>query len=95
MTDLKSGELLDILPEPLKQDADVQAISYALKHMMLKLAEYSKVTLLCSDISNMPENILDYMAVEYELPVYDESYAIETKQDQRVDGTRGRRAGDL
>lgn len=80
MTDLKNGELLDILPEPLKQDADVQAISYALKHMILKLAEYSKATLLCAEISSMPENILDYMAVEYELPVYDESYDIDTKR---------------
>lgn len=81
MIDLKDGELIELLPEPLRNDTDVICISYALKMAMAKALEYSIATRMYADIDNLPEDILDYMAVEMRLAYYDESFSVETKRE--------------
>ena len=81
MIKLKDGELIDLLQEPFKNDPDIIAISYALKMAMIQILGYSVKTRLYSDIDNMPEYILDYMATEMRLAYYEETFEIEKKRE--------------
>ena len=81
MIKLKDGELIDLLQEPFKNDPDSIAISYALKMAMAQILGYSVRTRLYSDIDNMPEYILDYMATEMRLAYYEETFEIEKKRE--------------
>ncbi len=81
MTRLIQGELLDLIPEPLKSDTDVIAISYALQMAMAELLKYSVNTRMYADVDHVSEDILDYMAVEMRLAYYDESFSVETKRE--------------
>ena len=80
MTKLKDGELLDLLPESMRKDPDVIAISYALKMAMGIALERSVQTRLFGDIDSLEESYLDYLAVEMRLAYYDESFPLETKR---------------
>ncbi len=80
MISLYDGEIIDLLPEPFKSDPDVIAISYAVKRATGAMLENAKKLQLYSDIDNMPEYILDYMATETNLAYYDESFDIVTKR---------------
>ncbi len=80
MTKLKDGELLDLLPESMRKDPDVIAISYAIKKAMGIALERSVQTRLFGDIDSLEENYLDYLAVEMRLAYYDESFPLEAKR---------------
>lgn len=80
MIKLQDGELLDLLPEFMRKDPDVIAISYALKRAMGIVIERSVQTRLFGDIDSLEESYLDYLAVEMRLAYYDESFPLETKR---------------
>ncbi len=80
MINLKDGELIKLLPSPLKDDANVIAISYALKMAMAKVIEYSTQTRLYADLDNVSEEILDYLAVEMNLAFYEQSFSVDLKR---------------
>ncbi len=80
MTKLKDGELLRLLPENLRNDPNVIAISYAMKMAMEIVLERSVQTRLFGDIDSLEEGYLDYLAVEMRLAYYDESFPLETKK---------------
>lgn len=81
MINLRDGEIIDLLPEPLKNDPDVVAISYALKWAIGVILEKSATTRMYADVDHMPEYMLDYMAIESNLAYYDESFDIELKRE--------------
>lgn len=80
MIDLKDGELIDIIPKE-KADADSQARSYAIKKAIeLYVEKALNKALLYTSIDTMPEDILDYMAVELDVSYYSQSMDIDMKE---------------
>lgn len=81
MIKFKDGEPADLLPPFLKEQPEIAAISYACKMAMQILLEISVNSRMYSDIDNMPEYILDYMAVELNANYYDAEESLEIKRN--------------
>lgn len=81
MIKYSESELIDILPPPMKDNDDVRAISYAVKMATAKLIAFSKRTALYADIDQVPEKILDLMALEMRTQYYDQTMDIDTKRN--------------
>lgn len=81
MIKYSESELTDLLPSSIKEDTDIQAISYALRMAVQKLITFSKRTRLSGDIDQISEDILDLMAVELQTQYYDRSLDLETKRN--------------
>lgn len=80
MIKLEDGEILDLLPGFFQEQEDVAAISYAFKVGAKKVLDFAKKLRLYSDIEHMPEEILDYMAVELRAQYYYETMDVEEKR---------------
>lgn len=80
MTKITDGGPKDLLPPVLKDDPEVQALSYAIEEAAKLILQLSRRTLMYAAIDEQPEYILDYMAVESRALYYDESMDIETKR---------------
>lgn len=80
MINYADGEIKDILPHWLKERADVQAISYAIKQQTDLLQQYSALTYGYAFVDGAPEDILDLMAAELNIWYYDRTYDIEVKR---------------
>ncbi|MFR4350585.1 MAG: phage tail protein I [Roseburia sp.] len=74
------AEITRIMPESLKYKPEVIAISYAIKNAMDKLIAYAKRTSVYSAIDELPEEILDVLAVELRSQYYESDMSIETKR---------------
>lgn len=70
-------ELTDLLPD---DSIDTRCLSYALKMAMHQLQKYSESIVIHYNVDNMPEELLDYLAVEKAIPYYDGSYDIALKK---------------
>lgn len=81
MIKLEDSEITQILPVNLKYDKRVQAISYAIKNTLNKAMQYSNLISVYAAIDNLPEQILDLIAVESRTQYYDESLSIDTKRE--------------
>lgn len=81
MINFYEGQITDILPENLKETTDVQALSYALQRAMQKLQTYAKKSRIYSAISDLPEMVLDILAIELRAQYYSEDMDIETKRN--------------
>lgn len=73
MIKFKEAELTSVLPYYIKNDVDVEAISYAYKMGMQKLLSFSLLSELYGNIDNLPDSILDLLALELRSQYYDES----------------------
>lgn len=56
-----------------------QCIGYVVEQFSLLLQEYSENIFLFSCIENLPDHILDYLAIEWDLPYYEDSLDRDTK----------------
>jgi phage tail P2-like protein len=81
MTDLQSGELIDLMPPYFKYDTEVMAYSAAIKIGTDYMLEYAKRTMLSADIDELPEYLINYLAVETDASYYTEDMPIETKRE--------------
>lgn len=81
MIRLSEAELTSVLPNYIKSDVDVQAISYAYRLGMQKLLSYSVLSELYGNIDKLPDAILDLLALELRSQYYDESMAVEIKRN--------------
>lgn len=81
MIKLKDAELISILPPYIKSSADVQSISYAYRMAMQNIFRYSRWTMLYANISELPDAILDLLALEVRAQYYEESMETEVKRD--------------
>ena len=81
MIKLKDAELISVLPSCIKSNVDVQAISYAYRMAMQNLFRYSRWTMLYANIDELPDNILDLLALEIRAQYYEESMETKTKRD--------------
>lgn len=79
MIKLKNGELSDI--SPFAGDPQNDAFSYAIKKMMQFILEKADSTRTYSIVQNLPDDVLDTLAVELRTMYYEETMDIETKRN--------------
>lgn len=80
MIKLSDAELTTVLPPYIKESNEVQAISFAFKKGMEKMIEYAKLSMLYAEIDNLPDEIIDLLALELQSQYYDDSMEIEIKR---------------
>ena len=56
-----------------------QCISYVVEQLLQLLHQYSEEVFLYNHIENLPDKILDYLAIEWDLPYYEDSLDRDTK----------------
>jgi len=81
MIRLDDAELVSVLPCYLKENEDVQAVSYAYRMGMAKMLAWARISGLLGNPAMIPEEILDLLAVELRSQYYDETMDVETKRD--------------
>lgn len=81
MIKYQDGELLNLLSAPMTEDADIIALSYAIKMGIAKFIVYAAKTTMFADADNQPESILDYMAIELDAAYYEQDMDITTKRE--------------
>lgn len=87
MIDFRDSQITQILPEALANLPEVQALSYALMKSNQRLVDYCKNISVYAVIDELPEDILDLLAIEMDTQYYDETLPIEKKREL-VKGTR-------
>lgn len=80
MIKYSDAELTSVLPPYMKNNSDVQAISYACKMAMQKMIQFSSLTSLYANIDNLVPELLDLMALELGTQYYDEDMPVNTKR---------------
>ena len=80
MTNYRTGEPADLLPEFLTNKATTMAVSYAVRMAMAEMLSISVISRMYGDIDAMPEHILDYMAVELAAQYYAEDLSLDRKR---------------
>ena len=82
MINLYDGELMDILrSSAFAGNVQVQCISYALRSEIRRILDCTQNTLVMADVDNLPDKILDYLAIELRSPYYDESFETTRKRN--------------
>lgn len=80
MIKLEDSQITHILPGAVKKTVEVQAMSHAINNAVRKLLDYSKMISVYAVTDNLPEKILDLLAVELRSQYYDENLDIEVKR---------------
>ena len=80
MISFEQSEIIDILPENLKNEPECVALSYALKRANETLVAYAKRTSVFAVIDSLPEDMLDILAIELRTQYYEESFPLERKR---------------
>lgn len=80
MINLYDGQITDLLQNTLKYNPETQAVAYAVLQEKRRLMDLVERTRLMSDVDNLDERILDYLAVELRTPAYEDSLPVETKR---------------
>lgn len=81
MIKLYDSQITDLLPEKIADNIDVQCISYALQQETQRILKKADGTRTLAVIDELPEKILDVLAVELRTPYYQESMDIDTKRN--------------
>lgn len=81
MIKLSDAELISVLPPYLKEDSDIQAMSFAFKKAMEMMLKFAEVSALYGNIDTLPDEIVDLLALELQSQYYDESMNIDIKRD--------------
>jgi len=81
MIDLKGSLFTDITPENLASQLEVQAFAYAVGRQVEKMCMCADQVRVYAAVDDMPERILDVVAVELRTPAYNESFPIEVKRE--------------
>lgn len=67
--------------------------SYVIDQFMQMLKEYSEHIVLFREIEHLPDKLLDYLAIEWDLPYYEDDLDRETKIQLVKEGFNWRRLG--
>lgn len=81
MIKFEDSEILQVLPECIKRDSKVISVSYAIRNAMNRLIMYSHCASVYATIDELPEKILDLLAVEMRSQYYDENMPMAIKRD--------------
>lgn len=80
MTKLYDGLAADLLQNPGKHNPEARALSYAILQEKRRIMDAANQTRTMAMIDELPEKILDILAVELRTPAYSESFSIEIKR---------------
>ena len=80
MTKLYDGLVADLFQNPAKYNPEVRAISYAILAEKRRIMDEARQTRTMAMIDELPETVLDVLAVELRTPAYSEDFPIETKR---------------
>lgn len=81
MINLYDGKITDLIANEIRQDPEVQAIAYAVLQEKRCIIDRAKQTRTLALIDELPEEILDILAVELRTPFYSEDFSIESKRE--------------
>lgn len=80
MISLHDGQITDLLSNSMNRNPETIAIGYAIREEKRRIMERADRTRTIALIDQMPERILDILAVELRTPAYRDTYPIETKK---------------
>lgn len=80
MISLHDGQITDLLSNSMNRNPETIAIGYAIREEKRRIMERADSTRTIALIDQMPERILDILAVELRTPAYRDTYPIETKK---------------
>lgn len=81
MIKLQDSGIYDILPFNVKSaNIEVQALSYAVQQAILMICQFSNGVRVMTCIDDMPESIIDNLAVELNLPCYHSESMLNVKR---------------
>ena len=80
MAELKDTGLLEGLPPAVVELPWVKVIDKVYRTMQLKTLGYADKLSVYTDISNVSEEVLDVLAVQFKVDWYDQSYPLKTKR---------------
>lgn len=80
MINLYDGKITDLIQNPLKYNPETVAISYAIQQEKRRIIDRAKGTRTLALIDELPEKILDVLAVELRTPFYQGDFSIESKR---------------
>lgn len=80
MISLYDSKLIRILPENLKTDHQVQAFCYALDKQIKKILDRCKKIEIWSNLTEVDESLLDYLAEELRTQYYSTDLTVEVKR---------------
>lgn len=81
MISLYDAQITDILPEYLKSSDEVKALSYAVSCAMKRAIDHSRNISVYAVIDDLPENILDLLALELNTQYYEDSFSVHLKRN--------------
>ena len=81
MTDLYHGKVTDLLQNESAYNTEIQALAYAVLQEKQRIMAEANRTRTLAMIEQLPEEILDVLAVELRSPYYTEDMTIEQKRD--------------
>lgn len=82
MTDLRNGELLDMIKStPFAEDVEIQCLSYALKQMIGIILDYADGAMVRAGVDHVGESALDALAVEDDAQYYQQSMDVDVKRE--------------
>ena len=80
MTDIRNGQLTDLLLNESEYNTEIQALAYAMRLEKQRILDEADRTRTLAMIDQLPEKILDVLAVELRSPYYTEDMTIEQKR---------------
>lgn len=80
MIKLEDSQISQILPGAIKDMPEIRAMSYAINRAMKKMVHYSKLISVYAVIDELPEEMLNLLAVELRAQYYDTDLDIEKKR---------------
>lgn len=80
MTDLYDGRLTDLLQNQLSNNPEVEALAYAVLQEKHRIIDEAKRTRTMAVINELPEPVLDVLAVELRSPYYRQDLPVERKR---------------
>lgn len=81
MIKLYDGQITDLLPEKIVADTETKCVSYAIMQEHKRLLKLADGTRTLSVIDELPEQILDVLAVELRTPYYKDDMELTVKQN--------------
>jgi len=80
MTDLYSGQLTDLLQNESEYNTEIEALAYATLQEKQRIMDEADKTRTLAMIDQLPEDVLDVLAVELRSPYYSDDMTIEQKR---------------
>lgn len=80
MTNLYEGQITDLLNNGLKNNPEIQALSFAIQQEKQRILRLADSTRTAAVIDQLPEAVLDHLAIELRTQYYGADLPIETKR---------------